>query len=819
MKYFLITLLFTAFLIPAFGQVSGVLVDTASRPIAFATISLIKGNKQVSILLSNEKGAFELDDIASGNYQVKVSMVGYQSWSSFIIEINAAHLKVDLGHIVLKENKQQLGEVVIRANKPVVEQQAGGLTVNVQNSILTKGSSALQVLQQSPGVVLNPVNNTIAINGKQGVNVMLDGKLLRLSPDQLVSMLSGISADNIEKIELLNTPPANYDAEGNAGLINIVTKKNKKKGTNGSVTATAGYGVGEKASAAFNLNHNNGNVNWYTNYAYQHDRGYGKIFAGGTEDVGILGGPVTFNYTGIGKPLTNDENASGGVDIRLNPRTIIGGNFYYSLGQYEQTDNNYGFYALKPDSALVFNSHIAGINHANNLMSSLYWEKEISKTEKIRIDADYLAYHSKITNNVQSTFINNQGNAAGEGDSLYSPLERSLDNTLIQVGVFKADYSNQFNSRWRLESGIKGTYTHTSSSSGIENLIDGQWIANTVGLDGDLTYNETIGAVYALLIAQLDSMSNLVIGGRYEYSYNVTAPGTSVLYAVNRKQGMLFPDIVFSKKLSADAGWQLSYTSRISRPSYNDLAAFVSYNDPVSVFTGTPMLLPTVSHNLKFGFNKSGYLFSLLISRNDHPILETQITTGSTPGVVYLRPENADWQNSIILQATIPIKISNWWDMSYTLTGGPKQYSISFTPHPFEKNYLSGTFNFMETFSLPKHFSAELSGYYGSSSYYSNARAASNSMVNVGFKKELKNNKGTFQLSVSDLLGSANYTSKIGVLTQDAFSSNVYAGYLAETRRMPVLKLTYYRSFGLSANKKTNKKDGGTEEEQRRLGN
>ncbi|TWI95053.1 outer membrane receptor protein involved in Fe transport [Mucilaginibacter frigoritolerans] len=819
MKYFLITLLFTAFLIPAFGQVSGILIDTANRPVAFATVSLMKSNIQVSTLLSDEKGAFQLDGVISGNYQLKVSMVGYQTWLSSIIEVSAMQRKIDLGRIVLKENKQQLGEVVIRANKPAVEQQAGGLTVNVQNSILTKGSSALQVLQQSPGVVLNPSNNTIALNGKPGVNVMIDGKLLRLSPDQLVSMLSGMSADNIEKIELLNTPPANYDAEGNAGLINIVTKKNKRKGTNGSLTATAGYGVGEKASAAVSVNHNSGNINWYSNYSYQHDRSYDKIFADGTENVGVVGGPVTFNYTGLGKPLTNDESASGGVDIHLNPKTTVGGNFYYSFGQYDQIDNNYGFYALKPDSVLVFNSHITGINHANNLMSSLYWERTISKTEKIRADADYLAYHTNITNNVQSSFLNNQGKTAGAGDSLYSPLQRSLANTLIQVGVAKVDYSGQLNAKWKIESGIKGTYTHTSSSSGIENLVDGQWIANSVGLDGDLAYNETIGAVYAMLTAQLDTATNLVIGGRYEYSRNVTEPGTSALYAIDRKLGMLFPDIVFSKKLSADAGWQLSYTSRISRPSYNDLAAFVTYNDPVSVFTGNPMLLPTVSHNLKFGFNKSGYLFSLLVSRDDHPILETQITTGSTPGLVYLRPENADWQNSITLQATIPVKISDWWNMSYTITGGPKQYRVSYTPQAFEKAYLSGTFNFTETFSLPKHFSAELSGYYNSPSYYGNFSSNSNSMINLGFKKELENNGGTFQLSVSDLLNDANYRSKLGELTRDAFSSSASVGYLAETSRVPVFKLTYYRSFGSSASKKSNKTGEGTEEEQRRLGN
>src|SRR6185437_7237989 len=101
--------------------------------------------------------------------------------------------------------------------------------VNVQTSILTKGSSVFEVLSRAPGVIINPNDNSITLNGKSGVMIMLDGKLMRLSSSQVAALLNGMSADNVDKIELLNTPPAKYDADGNAGLINIVTKKNKKK--------------------------------------------------------------------------------------------------------------------------------------------------------------------------------------------------------------------------------------------------------------------------------------------------------------------------------------------------------------------------------------------------------------------------------------------------------------------------------------------------------------------------------------------------------------------------------------------------------------
>src|SRR5580698_1888311 len=150
----------------------------------------------------------------------------------------------------------RMAEAVVRAQRPVVQQVTGGTVINVQNSLMTKGSSALEVLTRSPGVTLDYQNNSIALNGKNGVSVMLNGKLLRLSMTQLFALLQGISADDIDKIELLTTPPANYDAEGSGGIINIVLKKNKRPGTNGSLSLTGGYGWREKATGSANVAHN-----------------------------------------------------------------------------------------------------------------------------------------------------------------------------------------------------------------------------------------------------------------------------------------------------------------------------------------------------------------------------------------------------------------------------------------------------------------------------------------------------------------------------------------------------------------------------------
>jgi outer membrane receptor protein involved in Fe transport len=816
MKQILLCLLLSITFQTAFGQVTGKLTDRNNQGIPFATVALLKAADStiVQSARSDDNGVFKIAEVPDGRYFLRISMVGYQNYNSEGFELNADNKQKNFDQILLNSVSKQLGGVVIKADRPQVQQTAEGVTLNVQNSIMTQGSSVLDVLQRSPGVVLDLHNNTISLNGKTGVMVMLDGRLMRMTMDQLITLLSGMSADDIAQIELMNTPPAKYDAEGNAGIINIITKKNKKYGTNGSLTLTAGYGTYEKASAGLNINHNAGKVSLYGGYSYWHNHDHGYLNATGSEYAQLVGGQTDFSYTGISKPISNYNDGTLGADIKPDTATTIGASANYWGGGNTNLPHNYGYYQ-SADSNLTYNSFFNNSSHINNGIANLYLDKRLAGEQTIRTDLDYLYYQTRSLSNSQSSFTDSQGNAAGGSDSLFSPVQRDFGNTVIKVLVGKLDYSKQLNKKMKFEAGAKGTHTRTTARSGIEDFENGVWVPNTVGSANNFTTYETIDAGYLTFNMQLDSATSLVAGARYEYSHNYTDKSADSNYRVDRKLGRLFPSIFFSKKLNDNSSWQASYTERITRPSYNDLASYVSYNDPVSVFTGNPLLKPAITRNLKFGYNTNGYLFSLLFSRDDDPILGTQVTTGPVEGVVYLRPENGDWQNSITLQATIPVKISNWWDMNYTFTGGLRQYKISFVPRPFEKTFVYGSLNFSENFKFQHGFSAELSGFYNSPSYSSNWRAYSNTMVNLGLKKEL--GKGSLKLSVTDIFRSGSYKSDLGLLTTDAFNSKVHVVYNGESQMAPIVKLTYYRPFGSTKNKNQEKRDSGAGEERSRL--
>jgi hypothetical protein len=433
---------------------------------------------------------------------------------------------------VLTAASKQLGEVLIRARKPLVQQLAGGLQVNVQSSLMAKGSSVLQVLQRSPGVVIDPQHSGISLNGKSGVMVMLDGKLLRLTTAQVSALLNGMSADDVDKIELLSTPPARYDADGNAGLINIVSKKNKKTGTSGSVSVSAGYGKGEKGSTDLNLNHNSKKWSQRLSYSYYRSRSYALLQAEGTENVGIIGGQTAFHYNGESKPLSNYHGFGGGVDFRPDSAMTIGGSIYYDITIDQNNNHNFGNYLL-PDTNLVFDSQLTGNNHTRYLHPSLYLEQAISKDQKLNIDLDYFSHNSNGLTQIQSNFSN----------SLFGEIQRNVANANIKVGVVKLDYTNTFSKRLRLESGLKNTYTRSRSTAGIEKLVGDKWVNIGAGTSNDLGTKEIIGAAYTILNWRPDSLLNISVGARYEYSRNSTDHSLNAAYLIDRRLSKLFPSV------------------------------------------------------------------------------------------------------------------------------------------------------------------------------------------------------------------------------------------------------------------------------------
>ncbi|OQP53438.1 hypothetical protein A4H97_23625 [Niastella yeongjuensis] len=800
------------------GQVTGKLTTVSGQPIAFANVLLLKvaDTSLAKATLTDDKGSFQLDNLLPGMYRLRLSSVGFHTWESAPFEWSSAQPGRDFGTQVLRENARELGQVIVRAEKPLLQQQVFGTVVNVESSVLTKGSTALQLLERSPGVVIDYRNNGIALNGKTGVVVMINGKVMRMPMEQVVTLLNGMSADNIEKIELMTTPPAKYEASGSAGMINIVLKENRKAGTNGSVSFTAGYGWGEKANGNLNLSHNEKTLAVHGTYTYSRDRSYNHLFGAGTQDFPVLGGEMHGLFWNTRKPTQNNHDASVGVDWPINPRTTIGGGIQYSSLHISAASFNRREMTIMPDSLLLFTGNINLRNRWQSIVNSIYIERTIGAGNQLSMEVDYIHYKNGNPTNVHSIFIDEHGNLAGtNNDTLFSPNQKGFANTIIQVGMAKADYQKQVSKKTKLETGIKGSLTRNGSVSGIESLVGNTWVTRPETTN-DLVMKECIGAAYASVNMQLSPTASLTVGARYEYSHTLIDNHIPGEKPIDRRLGTLFPNLLLQGRFSENSTWQVSYTRRISRPSYNDLSSFVAYNDPMSVFTGNPLLKPCITNNLKLGYSYKRFSFSLLVSRDDRPIARYQLTSSPSGDLMYLSPQNLDFQNNGTLQASLPWKVTRWWSMSYTMLGSWRHFRATYPKIPAEKKYVAYSANFTQSFTLPRLFTMEISGWFNSSSYDGTVKVNSFGAVNAGIRKDLNNNKGTFQLSISDVFSTIKYRSFYGKLSEDAFNGKSEVTYNPESGHSPIIKLTYSRSFGTAATR-ARKQGAGTLDEQDRI--
>lgn len=800
----------------AFGQVSGRMTTRDGQPIPFANVLLLNSidTSLVKGTLTDENGAYQLENIKAGSYFLRISSIGYQTWNSPIFVLTATLKGKDFGTLTIEEDTKQLAEVEIRAEKSLYQQDRDRTIVNVESSVLTKGSSALQVLERLPGVFIDRQNNSIALNGKNDVRIMVNGKLMRLPVEQVVTLLNGMSADNIEKVELLTTPSAQYDSEGNAGMINIVLKKSEGSGTTGSVSLTGGYGRGEKGAGTLNFSHSRGRVNTYGSYSFSHDKSYSEFFVEGTSNIPTMGGERYTDFWNQTQPVSTNHNASIGFDINRG-KTTIGSSIAYNNSLVASTIFNRGEYSIKPDSFLLMLADINGRNRWTNALTNFYVEKEIKEGEKINIDIDYLSYKNENPSQVYTSFFDKEKKAVEPNGSSFSTRQRGSANTPIQVGVVKIDYTKQLNKNLKLEAGVKGTYTRSSSMSKIESLVNSSWISSA-RTSNNIDMSEGIGALYSSFQLQLNPSTNLIVGARYEYSDTQMAAEKEE-NNINRKFGKIFPSLFFSKKLNDKSDWQLSYTKRISRPSYTDLASFMTYADPIAVFTGNPFLKPTITNNLKVAYNYEGYSFSVLLSRDDFPIFRNQLTANLERDIMYVSPQNLQYQNYLTFQTNIPLKINKWWNMNYGLVGGWRQFKLSHTQEKLQKTYLAYSLNSTQTIQLPQNFFLEISGWYNSLQFDGSKKVNGFGVLNAGIKKELKNNRGSIQLSVSDLLKSMHVDLYFGHLTEEAFSTKNMVGYNGESQKSRIVKLSYVKSFGETKVKSQRQRGIGSGDERNRI--
>lgn len=323
-KFIIIILL--VYSIQGFSQsaIDGRIKDTYDFGVAFANVLLldVKDSSLVKGTVTDENGNYELQGVDAGEYIIESYMVGFMKSYSPAVRVGGQG-KIEVEPIVLAEDVMELEEIVVKADKPLYEMEMGKMVVNVQSSITSAGNNAIDVLEKSPGVQVDRQNNSFSLGGKDGVIVLMNGKRTRMPISAVYQMLEGLNASDIEKIEIMTVPPANYDADGDAGLINIVMKKGTDTGTNGSITANAGYGSGKRAGGSMNLSHQVKRLSLFANYSYNFLEQTQQFNMYRQSDNDIES--INSSSEAIRDPFRSNHNFQFGFDYSLGEKTIFSG--------------------------------------------------------------------------------------------------------------------------------------------------------------------------------------------------------------------------------------------------------------------------------------------------------------------------------------------------------------------------------------------------------------------------------------------------------------------------------------------------------------
>jgi iron complex outermembrane receptor protein len=433
-------------------SISGKTIDSAGTPIEAATVGLLNASDSslVKIELSDASGNFEFSAVKPGQFLVSVSSLGYEKYLGSPIQLNETNPKIQLPSLTLHGTSIELKAVTVTAKKPFIERRADRTIVNVESSILATGSTALDILERSPGVVVNQ-NDAISLRGRSGVIVMIDGKPNPMSGADLSNFLRTLPSNSIDRIELITNPSAKYDAAGNAGIIDIRLKKDKNLGTNGSFSANYGQGVYPKAGAGLTLNHRDKKVNVFGSYNYNFRKGMNdlRLYRTFYDNDVRTGAYDQRNYLTI--PY-NTHTTRAGADFFPNKKTVLGVVASGTLNHFNPRAQNTS--AVEGQEAEVV-SYFGTSNRSKDRWFSwaanANFKRSINeKGHELTADLDFAEYGNQTEQLFTTLYSGLNGDKILPDYLLFGDLQGNL-----KIRSLKADYALPLPGKAKLEAGVK----------------------------------------------------------------------------------------------------------------------------------------------------------------------------------------------------------------------------------------------------------------------------------------------------------------------------------------------------------------------------
>ena len=807
-----ISILFAAFLLflsSAFaqngGKISGSILQSV-KPAEGATVSLLRAKDSATIKLSasNKEGHFTFDNVGNGKYLVAVTVVGHQKAFSKIIEVDAQQQTVQLPAITLSQVSKDLTGITVTAKRPLIEQRIDRTIVNVDASITNVGTSALEVLEKSPGVSVDRDGN-ISLKGKEGVLVMVDGRPTQLGGPDLANLLRNMNSNQLDQIEIMTNPPARYDAAGNAGIINIKTKKTITAGFNGSANVAYSQGRYPKTAEGFNFNYREGKVNLFTNLSHN----YQKRFSTLNIDRNILAGNGTsidkiFNQEANRISEGNSYSAKVGVDFFATKKTTFGA--VVNLNARGMSSSNPNITRISNASKDLQSVTKAVVNNEGDwksISTNLNFRTLLDKKGKeLTSDIDFVQHRSDNDLFMVNSYTNATGDPYKKADSLTGLLPQQID-----VYSARVDYLHPLKNNARFEAGIKSGIVRTDNNAVYDSIQYGT-IIRDVNRSNHFVYEENINAAYVNLSTSLSKKISAQFGLRLE---NTNAKGVQKTTgeSFDRHYTQLFPTAYFQYKANEKNNFGANFARRVSRPSYQSLNPFIRFIDMYTFSQGNPALKPSVSSNIEVSHSWKNQITTTLNYTNIKDIIQEVIQQKGLEA--YNMPANVSSLDQFGLSVSANTPVTKWWTSSINVNVYNDKYKGGVNGAPIDRSATSFIINGTQQFKVTKTLTAEINGRYRNGWLEGIMRTSSVGFIGAGLSQQILKNQGTIRLTARDIF----WTQRLKGVTQYG-NVDVEMRQFSETQ-VVTIGFTYSFSKGkkIAPVKRT---AGSANEEQNRIG-
>ncbi len=748
--------------------------------------------------LSDQLGTFSFTGLKSGKYFIKASLLGY---SEYLSDPILASGDIMLPSIILSNSTVNLNEVVIQYKKPFIEREQGKVIMNVENSINAEGSSVFELLEKAPGVTVSQSDN-ISYKGKQGIIVQIDGKDVRMGGTDLANYLRGISSSSIEKIEFIANPSSKYDAAGNS-IINIKIKKDKRLGTNATLTLSYGQGKYSKTNSGISLNHRGKKVNLFGSYNYAYRKGFNHLVL--DRDF-INADTLTASYeqdNNLIFPVKN-HTARTGADFFLNSKNTVGIVISGVSNKFKPNGENisdvYDYKNIKSSSFRTSNrSDDNWYNYSGNLNFKHSFD---SSGSELTTDIDYAHYGNTTEQNFTTRYYNLENNEYKPAYLLYGDIHGGLD-----IYSLKSDYSRTFKNRIKMEAGVKSSYVIADNNLKFYDKSNAQPVYDSTK-SNHFIYKENINAAYVTLSKEFGNW-NFQLGLRGENT-NVSGDQRVTNTQFDTSYTQLFPSGFISYKINDNNSFDLNYSRRINRPSYKQLNPFKFFLDPSTYTEGNPYLKPETTHAIELTYVYKQKLFTTLSwGRTVNNLTDILLPSPNQEKTTVQTIVNLGHLDVYSLSVSYPAKIAEWWSLQTDFTGYYAAYNGKIANTTLSNSGRpSMNINLVNNLNLSKTVSAEISGFYRSRELHAFDNINPLWQISAGIQKKLWNNKATVKLNVTDIAFSGRMSAVVNFRD--------YQEHFVVTRDSRVATLSFTYKFGNSNIASGPRREGGADDVKQR---